>query len=167
MTADVGLVYPGAGKVKARGELAGGFLELGGAAGLQALLWRAFEDYIFYSAFFADLSFGFGASVGVDHKDVGPDDVECGQEVEHSVALVDVGLFDVLDAADHKEPFLFGIDGLVVFVVEYGVVRAYADIEVAILSRLSEELNVTAVQQVVTSGYEYFLVLHCIIGLAL
>ena len=53
-----------------------------------------------------------------------------------------------------------------VFVMQDGLVGADADVKVAILRSLSKEFNVTTVQEVVTTGNEYFFChLSALIGL--
>ena len=104
----------------------------------------------------AKLTFRFGGAVLVDHKDIGLQSVDSADEVHHAVAVVDEGIFHVTDGFHHEEALLFGIERLMVFVVQNGLIGADAHIEVAILRRLTEELDVAAVEEVVTTAYKDF-----------
>lgn len=152
----VGLVDPGAGDVHARGDEAGRLLEFGGAACGETLVGVALEHHVAYAALFAEQSFLFASTVGVHHEHVGLHDVEGGHEVHHAVARIDVGVLHIAYGLHHEEPLLFGIDGLVVLVVEDGLVGADANVEVTILGSLAKELDVSRVEQVVTAGNENF-----------
>ena len=103
------------------------------------------QHHVFDAALFAKTPFFVRRSVFVDHKDVGFEPVDGIHKIHHAIAVVDEGVLHIADGFHHEETFFFGIQRLVVFVVQDGLVGADADIEVAILRRLSEELDVTAV----------------------
>jgi len=128
MAAYIGLVYPCAGQVETCGQANTGvsvakvLLDACGAALLHAFMGFAFQHYVFHAAFAAELELGLRCAVGVYHQDVRPHDVQGGKEIQHSVALVDVGILDIADGFDHKEPFLFRVKGLVSLELQDGLV---------------------------------------------
>ena len=88
---------------------------------------------------------------------LGPEGLDRGHKIHDAAACIDEGILDVADALDHEQAFLLGIDGLMVLVFQDGCIGANSHVQVAILGRLSEKLHMPAVQQVITSGYKYFL----------
>jgi hypothetical protein len=152
--AHIGLVYPRAGKVEARGYLRGGLLQVGAAAGCKSCGGYSLKHYILYSSLSAHSLFLWSATVLVDDKHIGLDDIQCWHEVHNTAAGIDIGILDITDALHHEEAFLFGIYGLAMLIAQIGAVAAYTHIQVTILSSLAEELHMTAVQKVVATGNE-------------
>ena len=155
---DVGLIDPSASEIQAGGNLAEVLFQRGGRTGFQPFGGGALQYNVFDASLLAKLTFCFGGAVFVDHKDIGLQPVDSTDEVHHAVAVVDEGVFHVTDGLHHEEALLFGIERLMVFVVQDSLVGADAHIEVAILRRLAEELNVPAVEEVVASRHKDFLV---------
>ena len=123
------------------------------------------QFYVFYTPFLADTTFLLAATVCVYYKHIGLDNIQCGNKVHHSATGIDIGIFHVSDALDHKQALLLGIDGLAVLVTQIGLIGAYAYIQIAVLSRLTEELYMAAVQQIVATAYKYLLsIVHLDMG---
>ena len=99
----------------------------------------------------AKLTLGGAASLGIDNEDVGLDEVERGDEVDDTTALVDVGFLDGLDILDHEQTLLLREHGLTVLVLEIGGIGTNTYIELAKLGGLLEELYMTAMKKVVAT----------------
>jgi len=139
---DVGLVNPGAGKVKTGGYLAFCLFEVGGGAGFESFLGYALQHHIFYSVLLAELALVFVAAIAVHHQDIGSDSLHGGDKVHDAAALVDEGIFHVADALDHEQALLLGVDGLVVLILQNRCIGPNSHVQVPIFGRLSEELHV-------------------------
>lgn len=137
----------------------GGFQEAG-AAGLEACVGGALQFYILDAALFAELTLGRAAAFGIDHEDVRLNNIERGDEVDDTTALIDVGFLDGLDILDHKQAFFLWEHGLSVLILQIGGIGADAYIQVAIQRGLLEELYVAAVKKVVAAADEYFFIYH-------
>ena len=133
-----------------------GCFEAARASCLQALVGGAFELDILDASLLTELAFGFTATLGIHHKDVGIDDIEGRNEVDNTTTLVDIGFLDGLDILYHKQAFLLGKHGLTVLILLIGGIRTDTYIEVAKLGGLLKKLNMTAMEKVVTTRYEYF-----------
>lgn len=132
-------------------------LECCAAAGDEAFCGDALEDDVLDAVLTAEVSLGGAVAVFVDDEDVGTEALEVGGEVEVSAAAVDEGVVDVTDGLDHEEALGFGVCGVVVLELHDGGVAADADVEVAVFCRLTEELDVTAVEEVVATADKDFL----------
>ena len=107
---------------------------------------RALQHHIFNATFFAKLTFFLRSPILIDYKDVGFQSVDRADEVHHPCPIVDESVFHVADSLNHEKTLVFGIECLVVFVMQDGIVGADADVKVAILRSLSKEFNVTTFQ---------------------
>lgn len=128
-----------------------GSLEGAGAAGFQAGMGGALELDVLDAALLAELTLSVAAALGIDDEDVGLDDIECGEEVDDSPTLVDIGFLDGLDVLDHEEALFLREHGLAVLVLEVGGIGADAYIELAKLRSLLEELYMTAMKKVIAT----------------
>ena len=146
----IGLVNPCTSQIQTRRNLRLTLLQVRRRTCLQSLLRHTFQDDIFHAPLFADTPFVVVATIAVDHQNVGLHNVQRRQEIKDATALIDVGILHIADALHHEQSLLFGVDGLVVLIALDGLVGAYANIQITILSSLSEELHMSAVQQVVT-----------------
>ena len=154
ITRDIGLVDPCASQIEAGGDLAYILFQGRRRTCLEAIGREALQHDIFNATLLAETTFLLSGAVFVDHEDVGLHPLHRADEVHHTVAIVDESVFHVSDSLHHEETFLFGIERLMVLIVQDGLIGADTDIEVTILRRLSEELNVTAVQEVVAPADE-------------
>ena len=125
-------------------------------AGFESLLGHALQHHIFYSVLLSELAFVLVAAIAVHHQNVRLQSLHGGDKVHDAVSGIDERILHIADGLHHKQPLLLGVDGLVVLVALNGLVRAYPHIQVAIFRRLAEELHVTTMQQVVTTGNEDF-----------
>ena len=79
-----------------------------------------------------------------------------GHKVHHTTACIDECVLHIAYALHHEQAFLFGIECAVVLIFQNRCVRPNANIQVAKLACLAEELHMSAVEQVVATTYEYF-----------
>ena len=85
VAAHVWLVDPSARKVYAIGQMrCHAFAQRCGAASFESGVGYALELDVFYAAFGTELALGVGSAVGVDHKDVRFDAVDCFHEIHHA-----------------------------------------------------------------------------------
>ena len=133
-------------------------LEGAGAAGLQAGMGGALELDILDATLLAQLTLGGAAALGIDNEDIGLDEVERGDEVDDATTLVDIGLLDGLDIAHHEEALLLGEHGFAVLILEIGGIGTDTYIEVAKLRGLLEELDMTAMKEIIAAGHENFFI---------
>lgn len=161
MARDIGLVNPGARQVQAGGQLASRLLEVGTAAGIEALGGLTFEHNVLHAPLTAQLALLLTVAVLVDHQAVRMDDIERGQEIEKTVTRVDIGLLDIADGTHHEQALTLAVKRLVTLQMPDCLVTTDAHIQVAILRRLPEELHMARVQQVVAPRHKNFLIAHC------
>ena len=109
------------------------------------------QDDIFNAALLAEAAFLFVAAVSVDDENVRLQRIDCRDEIHHSATGVDERVLDVLDGLHHEEALLFGVERLVVLVVEHRLIGADPHVEVAVLRCLAEKLDMSAVQQVIAT----------------
>ena len=69
----------------------------------------------------------------------------------------DIHILYIFNRLHHKEALLLGIERLMMLVAENRLVGSDTYVEVAVLRRLAEKLNVAAMQQVITTTYKNFL----------
>lgn len=127
------------------------------AAGDESFGGDALEDDVFDAVFTAEGAFGVAVAVFVDDEDVGTETLQVGGEVEVAAAAVDEGVVDVTDGLDHEEALGLGVGGVVMLELHDGGVGTDADVEVAVFCRLTEEFDVTAVEEVVAAADKDFL----------
>lgn len=133
------------------------FLQCRAAAGGKAFVGHTLEDNVLYAVLLAEGTLRLSVAILVHHEDVGAQAFQVGSEIEVTTAAVDECIMDVADGLHEEEALGLGVCGLVVLELHDGGVGADADVEVAILRRLAEKLNVAAVKQVITATYKYFL----------
>ena len=73
------------------------------------------------------------------------------------VVLVASAVIEIIAGIKGKKPFLLGIYRLVVLVIKDRRIRAYTHVQVPICRRLSEKLDMPAMQQVITPRDKYLL----------
>lgn len=133
-----------------------GGLEGAGAAGLEACVRGALKLDILDATLLAQLTLLGTAALGIDDEDIGLDEVERGDEVDDTTALVDVGFLDGLDIAHHEEALLLGEHGLAVLILLVGGIGADAYVQVAKPGGLLEELDMTAMKEIIAAGDKNF-----------
>ena len=133
------------------------FLQRRAAAGSEAFVGHTLEDNVLYAVLLAEGALRLSVAILVHHEDVGAQAFQVGSEIEVTTAAVDECIMDVADGLHEEEALGLGVCGLVVLELHDGGVGADADVEVTILRRLAEKLNVAAVKQVITATYKYFL----------
>ena len=106
---------------------------------------------ILYSALGTELTLGVAASLGIDDEDVGLDEVQGGEEVDDTTALVDIGFLDGLDILDHEQTLFLREHGLTVLVLQIGGIGTDTYIELAKLGGLLKELYMTAMKEVIAT----------------
>lgn len=111
---DIGLINPRACQIQASGYLALGLLEVGTAAGGESLVGVTLQLNVLNAPLLTATTFLLTATIAIDHKHVGFDNVQRGHKVHHATASIDIGILDIADALDHKQELLLGIDGLTV-----------------------------------------------------
>lgn len=153
---NIGLVNPRPRQVQSRRDLALGLLEVGAAAGGEALVRVSVQFYVLNAPLLAAATLLLAAAVAVHHKHVGLHDVQRGHEVHHPAPRVDIRILHIADALHHEQALLFAVDGLAVLVAQVRLVAPDTYVQVAILRRLPEKLHMTAMQQVVTTADENF-----------
>ena len=153
----VRLVDPGAGQIEPRGDLAGRGLQLRRAARREPRVGHALQLDVLHPPLLAQPPLLFASPVGIHHQDIGLNDVERREKIEDAAAGVDVGVFHIADALDHKEPLLLAVHRAMVLVAENRGIGTDAHVEVAVRRRLAEELHVAGVEQIVATRYKDFL----------
>ena len=149
MARHVGLVNPCPCQVQTCGQLACRLLQPRAAARFQSLAGHALEHDIFHAAVAAQLALVVAVTVLIHHQAVGVHEIECGQEIEVTVTLVDVRFLDIADGAHHEQAFLLAVHGLVPLQRLDGLVAADAHVQVTVLRCLPEEFHMSRVQQIV------------------
>ena len=144
MAAYVWLVYPGTCQVETGRKLTGRILDIRARTGGEAISRSALQHHILDAPLLAELAFGFAAAVCIHHKDVGLHDVDGRNKVHNRL--------------HHKETLLLGIERLMMLVAENRLIGSDTSVEVAVLRRLAEKLNVAAMQQVITTTYKTFFI---------
>ena len=112
------------------------------------------------AALLAEATFLLVAPVCIHDKDIRSDGLHRGDEVHDTVPLVDECILHITDALDHEQALLLGVQRLMVLVMQDGGITADAHIQIAIGCRLTEELHMPAMQQVITTTYKDLFVCH-------
>ena len=156
MAAYVWLVYPGTCQVETGRKLTGRILDIRARTGGEAISRSALQHHILDAPLLAELALGFAAAVCIHHKDVGLHDVDGRNKVHNAITSIDIGILYIFNRLHHKEALLLGIKRLMMLVAENRLVGSDTYVEVAVLRRLAEKLNVAAMQQVITTTYKNF-----------
>ena len=157
MAAYVWLVYPGTCQVETGRKLTGRILDIRARTGGETICRSALQHHILDAPLLAELAFGFAAAVRIHHKDIGLHDVDGRNKVHNAIASIDIGILYIFNRLHHKETLLLGIKRLMMLVAENRLVGSDTYVEVAVLRRLAEKLNVAAMQQVIATTYKNFL----------
>ena len=120
------------------------------------LLRRTLEDHVLDPPLLAEAPLLVVPTVLIDHQDIRLHDIHRRDEIHNSVPRIDIRILYVPDTLHHEQPLLLGVHRLVVFIIQDRGIGADTHIQVAILRSLAEKLHMPAVQQVITSGNEYF-----------
>ena len=133
MTRHIGLVDPSSRQIQSGGQLAHRLLQARAAAGLKALAGHPLEHDILHASFTAQAALFLAVTVLVDHQTIGAHNIKGGQEVQITVAPIDVGLLDISYGAHHEQAFLLTVHCLVPLEMLDGLVTANAHVQVSIL----------------------------------
>ena len=108
----------------------------------------------------ADAALFVAASFGIDYENVRTHKVQCRQIVDDAASCIDEGVLDIAYALHHEEAFLLREHRLAMLVLQVGGIGAYSHIEIPEAGGLHEELHMPAMQQIITSADENFLLGH-------
>ena len=153
---DIRLVNPSSCQVESGWNLANLTLKACTRTRIKPVCRCPLKHDILYSALFAEPTLLVACSINIHHKAIRLEFLDRRHKVHHATTFVDESFFDVPNALYHEEAFLLGIERLVVLILQYSRIRPDADVEIAILSGLPEELNVPAMQQIIASANKDF-----------